>query len=211
MTDGGAALQPGAGGMSAADGQARRVAPETLAGLRAAPDFGYGPDLDDDPDLDDSPGFYDGPGFDGGPGLDDSPGFDDGPGYDGGPGLDDGPGLDAAPGLEPVTEPLAPAAPATALATRRQPMLTPAPQPTGSRAISPVRVPEREWGIKPHEPGYVGPETPTDVKIVVGLLCVVVVAAAVMIGMLVSNALAAVVVGVVGFLVIAAFLWFARL
>jgi hypothetical protein len=57
----------------------------------------------------------------------------------------------------------------------------------------------------------VGPETPTDVKIVVGLLCVVVVAAAIMIGLLVSDALAAVIVGVAGFLVICAFLWFSRL
>ena len=77
--------------------------------------------------------------------------------------------------------------------------------------MSPLRKPEREWGIKEPNPSYVGPETPTDVKIVVGLLCAVVIAAAIMIGMLVNYALAAVIVGVVGFLVICAFLWFSRL
>ena len=56
-----------------------------------------------------------------------------------------------------------------------------------------------------------GPETPTDVKIVVGLLCLVIIIAAIMIGMLVSDLLAAVIVGVVGLLVICAFLWFSRL
>jgi len=99
----------------------------------------------------------------------------------------------------------------TTLATRRQPVLTPAPVPSGPREVSPIRKPEREWGVKEHNPGYVGPETPTDVKIVVGALCVVVIAAAIMIGMLVHYALAAVIVGVVGFLVICAFLWFSRL
>jgi hypothetical protein len=108
-------------------------------------------------------------------------------------------------------EPQAPTVPVTALATRRQPRLTPAPRPTEQREMSPVRKPEREWGVKDANPGYVGPETPTDVKIVVGLLCLVVVVAAIMIGILVHYALAAVIVGVVGLLVICAFLWFSRL
>ena len=77
--------------------------------------------------------------------------------------------------------------------------------------MSPVRKPEREWGVKDHNPSYVGPETPTDVKIVVGLLCLVIIIAAIMIGMLVHYLLAAVIVGVAGLLVIAGFLWFSRL
>src|ERR1700722_1795902 len=217
------ALPPGT------DGPAQptaRLAPETMAGRRSAPTFG--PYIDGEPsdDLerstvlepsavfapepalgsDDGLGLVDGPDFGDGPDLHDGPDFDDGPDSDEAPASDDAPGLDVEPGFdaEPATEPLVPAVPATALATRRQPVLTPAPQPSGQPAISPVRVPEREWGVKAHHPGNVGPETPTDVKIVVGLLCVVVVAAAILIGMLVSDALAAVVVGVVGFLVIAA-------
>jgi hypothetical protein len=189
---------------------ARRLAPETLAGLRSAPDFGPGPDdglgLVDGPDFGDGPDPYGDQDLDD-PDLDDQD-LDDGLDLDD-RGFDDHLAFDDEPDLvdEPVTEPLAPAT----LATRRQPVLTPAPRPTGPPMISPVRVPEREWGVKAHHPGNVGPEVPTDVKLVVGGLCVVVIAAAIMIGMLVHYALAAVVIGVVGFLVIAAFLWFARL
>jgi hypothetical protein len=117
--------------------------------------------------------------------------------------------LDAGP--EGGDEPVPDAQPTTALATRRQPVLTPAPRPSGPPAVSPVARPVEEWGVKRPHPTGVGPETPTDVKIVVGLLVLVVIAAAIMIGMLVSNALAAVIVGVIGLLVICAFLWFARL
>ena len=159
--------------------------------------------LDAEPDLIDDLGFDVEPDPDAGPAYDDDDFEDD---FDDGD-LGAGPDVDAPP----PTEPLVPAVPATTLATRRQPVLTPAPVPSGSREVSPVRKPEREWGVKDHHPGYVGPETPTDVKIVVGALCVVVIAAAIMIGMLVHYALAAVIVGVVGFLVICAFLWFSRL
>ncbi len=171
----------------------------------SGPDWGtayLGPDAEPDritglgsgvePDLDADSGFDD-------PGLDD-PSLDD-------PELD----IDPEPDGQSATASLVPAVPVTALATRRQPVLTPAPVPSGPREVSPVLKPEREWGVKEHNPGWVGPETPTDVKIVVGALCVVVIAASIMIGMLVSDALAAVIVGVVGFLVICAFLWFARL
>jgi hypothetical protein len=185
-------------------GAAPRPAPETLAGLRSAPDFGP---------------YADGELYTGGEpsaGLERSTVLEpsavlspeSAPSPDDGLGLVDGPDFGDD---EPDTEPLLPVAPVTALATRRQPVLTPAPQPTGPRTISPVSKPQQEWGVKPPHPGGVGPETPTDVKIVVGLLCAVVVAAAVMIGMLVSNMLAAVIAGLVGLLVIAVFLWFARL
>lgn len=116
--------------------------------------------------------------------------------------------LDDDAELDGDTEPVAPV---TTLATRRQPVLTPVPRPTEQREMSPVRKPEREWGVKDANPSYVGPETPTDVKIVVGLLCIVVIIAAIMIGMLVHYMLAAVIVGVAGLLVIVAFLWFSRL
>ena len=99
----------------------------------------------------------------------------------------------------------------TVLTTRRQPVLTPAPRPTQHREMSPVRKPEREWAVMDANPSYIGPETPTDVKIVVGLICLVIVGGAIMIGTLLSETLAAVIVGVVGLLVIAAFLWFSRL
>jgi hypothetical protein len=101
--------------------------------------------------------------------------------------------------------------PGTAIATRRSAMLTPAPRPTGPRAISPVRVPAGEWGIKPASPGLVAPETPTDVKIVVGGLIVAVVAAAIIIGMLVSSVLIAVIAAVVFILVVLGVIWMARL
>ena len=167
------------------------------------------PELEAEPDLMDDLGFEEAPDLATDHAFDE--GFDD-VGYDDG-GYDDDTGLDAGPDLEapPDTEPPASVEPVTVLATRRQPVLTPAPQPTGQREVSPVRKPQREWGAKEPNPSYVGPETPTDVKIVVGLLCLVVIAAAIMIGMLVSDALASVIVGVVGFLVIVAFLWFSRL
>jgi hypothetical protein len=178
---------------------APRLTPEPPARL------GPEPGLEDETAVDAEPDLATDLGFHVEPDLDDDARFDDDDFDD--MELGARPGLDA----EPANQPLVPAVPATALATRRQPVLTPAPVPSGPREVSPVLKPEREWGIKEHNPGYVGPEIPTDVKIVVGLLCVVVVAAAVMIGMLVSNALAAVIVGVAGFLVICAFLWFSRL
>jgi hypothetical protein len=104
-----------------------------------------------------------------------------------------------------------PDAPGTTVATRRQAALSPAPPP-GPPAISPVRVPAREWGRNKEEnPGYVGPETPLDVKLVVGGLIVAFLVIAVIIGMLVSNALIAVIVGVVFLLVVFGFVWMSRL
>jgi hypothetical protein len=111
---------------------------------------------------------------------------------------------------EPDAEPVTAAAPGTALATRRQATLTPAPQPTGSRVISPVPKPTREWGVKPPNPSQAGPEMPTDVKIVIGALILTAIIAAIIIGLLVSNALIAVIAGVVFLLGIFGFLWMAR-
>jgi len=181
--------------------------PEVVQVLDAEPDLGAfaaaGPYPGAEPDLMDDLGFDEGPDLDADDGYDDN-GYDhNGDDTD----LDAGADLDVPPAAEPAV----PVAPTTVLAARRQPVLTPAPQPTGQHDMSPIHKPQREWGVKEPNPGFVGPETPTDVKIVVGLLCLVVIAAAIMIGMLVSDALAAVIVGVVGFLVICAFLWFSRL
>jgi hypothetical protein len=177
-------------------------------------DPGFDPDMEQDPDMelerdvdfDRGTEPVTGAGFDPGAEPGSYNGFE--PGTE--PGDYDDIESDAEPDVDepPATRPLAPV---TSLATRRQPVLTPAPEPSGPREMSPVLKPEREWGAKEHNPSYVGPETPTDVKIVVGLLCLVVIIAAIMIGMLVHYALAAVIVGVVGLLVICAFLWFSRL
>jgi hypothetical protein len=182
-------------------------------GLEAEPVPGAEPDLIADLGFHVVPGLDSDPGFDPDMELDPDMVLDADPGFDPGAELDDDAELDdeAELGAPPATKPLAPAVPVTTLATRRQPVFTPPPRPTGQREVSPVRKPEREWGVKEPNPSYVGPETPTELKIIVGLLFLVVIAAAVMIGMLVSDALAAVIVGVVGFLVICAFLWFSRL
>jgi hypothetical protein len=108
--------------------------------------------------------------------------------------------------LRPVTTV---ATPGTSLTPR--PVLTPAPQPTGPRAVSPIPVPSQEWGVKRAYPSYVGPKTPTDVKIVVGALVVTAIVAATIIGMLVSNVLVAVIVALVSLLAITFFLWMSRL
>ena len=103
---------------------------------------------------------------------------------------------------EPVT--------GTVIATR-QPTLTPAPQPSGSRVISPIRMQPAEWGSRPVNSGAIGPRTPTDVKIVIGALVVVSCAAAAIIGVLLSSAIVAVIVAVVAFLAITTFVAVTRL
>jgi hypothetical protein len=98
----------------------------------------------------------------------------------------------------------------TVVATR-QPTLTSAPQPAGPPAISPVRVPSAEWGAKPVNPGNVGMRMPTDVKIVIGALILVSCAVAAIIGVLLSSAMIAVIIAVVGFLAITTFVAVTRL
>jgi len=118
---------------------------------------------------------------------------------------------DVVPEPDPDLEPVAAGAGATSVATRRQPVLTQAPQPSGPPVISPVRVPAREWGgAKPPNPGFVGPHTPTDVKIVVGLLAIVIIIAAVMVGVLTNSALIALILAVVGLLAGGAVVWASR-
>jgi hypothetical protein len=117
--------------------------------------------------------------------------------------------LDPEPSPEP--EPVAAAAPGTSVATRRQAVLTPAPQPSGPRVISPVRIPSREWGIKPANPGYVGPKVPTDVKIVVAALIIAIIVAATIIGILSSSTLIALIVAVIALLLTLGVIVFSRL
>jgi hypothetical protein len=134
---------------------------------------------------------------------------------------DAGPEPAAAPGtslatrqpaeLEAKPAPVPAATPGTSLATRRQPVLTPPPQPGGPRVISPVPVPSRELGVKPANPGYVGPRTPTDVKIVVVALLVAVIVAAIIIGVLASSMLVAVIVAVVALVLTLGVIAFSRL
>lgn len=126
-----------------------------------------------------------------------------------------------APAFEPGTGPapntvpggdVVPAAPGASLVTRRQPALTPPPQPAGPRVISPMPVPAREWGgAKAADLDYVRSATPTDVKIVVGALIVTAVVAAIMVGILLSSVLVAVIAAVVLLLGLSGFLWMTRL
>jgi len=127
------------------------------------------------------------------------------------PGTAPQPGADLEKEARPVPEPVAAAAPGTSVATRRQPVLTPPPRPTGPRVISPVGVPTRELGVKPVNPGYVGPKTPTDVKIVVLLLVIAIIVAAIIIGELSSSLLVAVIVAVVALLLTLGVIVFSRL
>lgn len=117
-----------------------------------------------------------------------------------------------APGPGPAPEPaVAATTPGTSLTTRREPAVTPPPQPAGPRVISPVGVPTREWGGAKTVAINVEVEMPTDVKIVVGALAAAAVLAAVMVGFLLSNVLAAVIAALVLLLGLAGFLWMSRL
>jgi hypothetical protein len=106
---------------------------------------------------------------------------------------------------------VAAAAPGTSVATWRPPVLTPAPQPSGPRVISPVRIPSQEWGVKPVNPNYVGPKVPTDVKIVVVALILAIIVAAIIIGILSSSMLIALIVAVVALLLTLGVIVFSRI
>jgi hypothetical protein len=120
--------------------------------------------------------------------------------------LDEDEGLNAGPDSDLEPEPMT-----GTVVTTRQPTLTPAPEPAATRVMSPIRVPSAEWGAKPVSPANIGPRTPTDVKIVVGALVVVSCAVAAIIGVLLSSAMIAVIIAVVGFLAITTFVAVSRL
>jgi hypothetical protein len=118
----------------------------------------------------------------------------------------------AVPEPEPVTAAVPGGSPAGApAAAPRPPALTPAPQPAGPRVISPVRVPSREWGVKPANPTNVGPRVPTDVKLVIVALIVAIIVAAIIIGVLSSSTLVAVIVALVALLLTLGVIIFSRL
>lgn len=117
---------------------------------------------------------------------------------------------DADLALDNEPEPVGAAVPGMSPGTRRQPVLTPAPQPAGPLVASPVPESPREWNTRPPS-GYVRPKTPADVKIVVGALIVTAIVAAIIVGALVSSVIVAVVVAGVCLLALAAFLWMSRL
>jgi hypothetical protein len=111
--------------------------------------------------------------------------------------------LAAGEGLEP--EPLPGGAGPTATATRAVP-----PRVRARRsAVAPVRAAARRLGARATIPDQ-GPETPVDVQFVVGALIAVIVAAAIIIGVLVHSALVTVIIAVIGVLVILGTVWFAR-
>jgi hypothetical protein len=83
-----------------------------------------------------------------------------------------------------------------------------APRPARRRA-APVRVAARRWVTRPAGPDQ-GPETPGDVKFVVGALIAVAVAVAIIIGVLVHSTLVAVIIALVAFVVISSTVWFSR-
>ena len=79
----------------------------------------------------------------------------------------------------------------------------------GRSAAAPVRTVTRRW-VRPASPDYPGPQTPADVKFVVGALIAVTVAVAVIVGVLVSNVIVAVIIAVIGTLVILGTVWTSR-
>jgi hypothetical protein len=93
---------------------------------------------------------------------------------------------------EPVTVGAGPAA--TAAPPRRR---------VRRNATAPARtVITRRWVTRPARAEYPGQETPADVQLVVGGLIAVTIAAAIIIGVLVSNVIVAVIIGAVGLLAI---------
>ena len=76
-------------------------------------------------------------------------------------------------------------------------------------AGAPVRTVTRRW-VRPASPDYPGPQTPADVKFVVGALIAVTVAVVVIVGVLVSNVIVAVIIAVIGTLVILGTVWTSR-
>jgi hypothetical protein len=127
-------------------------------------------------------------------------------------GLAPGPGAaDSAAGEILAPEPLPAGArqAATAPQAAAAPQAVPPPVRPARRRAAPVRVAARRWVARPAGPDQ-GPETPGDVKLVVGALIAVTVAAAIIVGVLVHSALVAVIIAVVGFVVISSTVWFSR-
>ena len=84
------------------------------------------------------------------------------------------------------------------------------PLPAGAGPAAPVRAAARRWVIRRTTLDTQGPETPADVKFVVGALVAVTVAAAIIVGVLVSNAIVALIIAVIGLLAIFSTVWMSR-
>jgi hypothetical protein len=114
---------------------------------------------------------------------------------------------DIAAGESLVPEPL----PAGAGPATTAPQAVPPRRRVRRSAVAPVRAVTRRWRGRPASPEYnPGPETPGDVQFVVGALIAVIVAAAIIIGVLASSAIVAVIIAVVGALAVLFTVWFAR-
>ena len=126
------------------------------------------------------------------------------------PGLDAGlapPGpeaVDIAAGDSLIPEPLAddagPAAPATAMPRRRIRL----------RAAAPADMTARRLATRRASTDALGPEVPSDVRFVVGALILVIVAVAIIAGVLVHSVLVALIIAIVGFVVITSSIWLSR-
>jgi hypothetical protein len=68
----------------------------------------------------------------------------------------------------------------------------------------------RGWAARPADAAASGPELPADVQLVVGALAIVVVAAAIIIGVLVHSVIVAVIIAVIGLLAITSSVWMSR-
>ncbi|MGH3247260.1 MAG: hypothetical protein ACRDOI_13770 [Trebonia sp.] len=114
--------------------------------------------------------------------------------------------VDLAAGESLVPEPLPVGAGPAATAPQAAPPLR---RRVRRSAAAPVRVAARSWRARPASPAR-GPETPGDVRFVVGAMIAVAVAAAIIVGVLVSSAIVAVIIAVVGLLVILSTVWLSR-
>jgi hypothetical protein len=131
-----------------------------------------------------------------------------------------GPAAGRAPGPEVVDiaagERLAPeqwpsdAGPAAAAPQAAPQAATPRRRRVRRSAAATDRTVTRRWVGRPASPDAPGPETPADVKFVVGALIAVTVAAAIIVGVLVSSVIVAVVIAVIGILAIFGTVWTSR-
>jgi len=85
------------------------------------------------------------------------------------------------------------------------------PQPSGPPVISPESVPVREWGgAKLPNPSFVAPHMPTDVKILVGTLAIVIIVAAIIVGAIFKSPIVALIAGGVGLFIAGTVIWASR-
>jgi hypothetical protein len=122
------------------------------------------------------------------------------------------PVLEDAPALEDEPVPAGPvqAAGAGGAPWPGPPRLTPPPEPAGPRVQSPTRVPRQELGRQGVNPYPVGPKTPTDVKIVVGLAFIAMVIVAIIIGVLFKSAVIALILALILLVLVAGFIRISR-